>query len=122
MIEKELESAERIFYILFYAIFLANNHLNSHVDNMLLELSDGNSRNYPTSNIGDFENFLVENQHFFLFVVQKIRHVLAIIFIPNFEPKIRKNDDFRPKNSRSRHFNFSIFILIKFSNYLSAKI
>ena len=64
MIEKELESAERIFYILFYAIFLANDRLNSRMDNMFLELSDGKSRiskalclvffnfsqNIPTSN------------------------------------------------------------------------
>ena len=33
---------------------------------------------------GNFENFLVENQHFFQFMFQKILHVLAIIFIPNF--------------------------------------
>ena len=45
MIEKELESAERIFYIPFYAIYLANDRLNSHMHNMLLELSDGKSRN-----------------------------------------------------------------------------
>ena len=44
MIEKELESAERIFYIPFYAIYLANDRLNSHMHKMLLELSDGKSR------------------------------------------------------------------------------
>ena len=45
MIEKELESAERIFYIPFSASFLANDRLNSRMDNMFLELSDGKSRN-----------------------------------------------------------------------------
>ena len=44
MIEKELESAERIFYIPFSASFLANDRLNSRMDNVFLELSDGKSR------------------------------------------------------------------------------
>ena len=44
----------------------------------------------------------------FLFMDQKILHaILAIIFIPNFFHKLKKNDDFRPKNSRSRHCKIS---------------
>ena len=66
----------------------------------------------------DFENFMVENRHFFQFMDQKIFHVLAIIFIPNLFVGChsrRRN----PKYNRKRHKLYLFCNVIKDVSFMS---